>query len=130
MHEASIAKSLLQIASHKSREAGLTEVNSIKVLIGKFHHIINEVLIMHFDLLKQDYTGFEFATLDIEQRDLLISCAQCRQTAIIREANFFCSSCGNAETTLIQGDELYIVSLEGTENHQDESSIVAIKEKS
>ncbi|MDP2173035.1 MAG: hydrogenase maturation nickel metallochaperone HypA [Candidatus Cloacimonadaceae bacterium] len=116
MHEGAIVKSLLEIANQYFLEADLTEVTKVNVIIGKFHHIVNEVLQMHFDLMKKDTAGFEQAILEIEERDLVIKCRKCDKTTNISEICFSCPDCDSIDTELIQGNELHIASIEGTED--------------
>ncbi|MDZ4122419.1 MAG: hydrogenase maturation nickel metallochaperone HypA, partial [Candidatus Cloacimonadaceae bacterium] len=81
MHEAAMVKSILDTAYRVSLEAKLGEVHSVKVMIGKFHHIVNTVMLLHFDLMKTDYDGFAQAVLDIEEKDLIIRCNKCKHSA-------------------------------------------------
>jgi len=116
MHEGAIAKSLLDIASQSFMEADLSEVTLVKVIIGKFHNIVNDVLQMHFDLMKKEIAGFEQAILEIEEKDLVIKCRKCHKTTGINDISFACSDCGSTDTDLIQGNELYIASIEGPDS--------------
>ncbi len=116
MHEGAIVKSLLDIANKSFTESELKEVNRVKVIIGKFHNIVNEVMEMHFDLMKKEIAGFEQAILEIEERDLIIQCRKCHKTTSLNDINFACSDCGSTDTELIHGNELYIASIEGTDN--------------
>lgn len=115
MHEGAIAKSLLDIANQSFMESDLAEVTSVKVIIGKFHNIVNDVLLTHFDLMKKEIAGFEQAILEIEETDLIIQCRKCQKKTGINDISFACSDCGSTDTDLIQGDELYIASIEGTD---------------
>lgn len=118
MHEGAIVKSLLDIANQSYIEAGLDEVSRVKVIIGKFHNIVNDVLLMHFDLMKKEIAGFEQAILEIEERDLIIQCRKCHKKTGINDISFTCSDCGSTDTELIQGDELYIASIEGMDSEK------------
>jgi hydrogenase nickel incorporation protein HypA/HybF len=116
MHEGAIVKSLLDIAKQSFMESDLNEVNKVKVIIGKFHNIVNDVMQMHFDLMKKEIAGFEQAVLEIEEKDLVIRCRNCHKTTGVGDTYFYCPDCGSADTDLVQGDELYIAAIEGMDN--------------
>ncbi len=115
MHEGAIARSLLNIAHHHFLKAELQEVAKVTVIIGRLHHIVPEVLELHFDLLKKDLAGFEQAALEIEQKEVVIRCRNCHQTTLLKDVSFACPHCASLDTELIQGDELYLASIEGVE---------------
>ena len=116
MHEGAIARSLLEIANHHYLESDLTQVLKVTVIIGKLHQIVNEVLVLHFDLLKKDRPGFEQAFLEIEERDVAIKCKNCNQTISIGDMSFACPYCASPDTELVQGNELHLASIEGRED--------------
>jgi hydrogenase nickel incorporation protein HypA/HybF len=113
MHEGAISRSLLNLAAQTSRESGLSEVTRVRVIIGKFHCVINEVLETNFDLQKQDIPCFENAVLEIEERDVKIQCKNCQKTIDLNEVSFTCPYCGSPETDIIQGNELHLDFIEG-----------------
>ncbi len=113
MHEGSITRSLFAIADKSRLEAGLKEVQQVKVVIGKLHHIVHEIMQMHFALQKREISGFENAGLLIEERDIKLKCRQCQEIITLDEANFTCSKCNSSSTEVIEGDELYIESIKG-----------------
>ena len=63
MHEGSIVKSLFDIANKIKEDENLVEIHKIKVIVGKFHQIVDEVMFMYFDLMKKEYKDFENAEL-------------------------------------------------------------------
>ena len=118
MHEGVIVKSLFDIAEKSRREACLQEIETVKVVIGKFHQIVEEVLRMYFDLMKKDLPGFEKAVLEIEERELKIKCKKCQEVILLKEADFSCPSCRSIDIEVIQGNELYIESLKGKQKNK------------
>ena len=114
MHEGVIVKSLFEIAVKSREESGLKEVQRVKVVIGKFHQIVRDVMEMYFNIMKKDYEGFQEAVLEIEERDLEISCRNCKQVIKLKEPEFTCSGCHSINTEVVHGNELYIESLIGS----------------
>ncbi|MBW6515746.1 MAG: hydrogenase maturation nickel metallochaperone HypA [Candidatus Cloacimonetes bacterium] len=119
MHEGVIVKSLFEIAAKSREESGLNEVQTVKVIVGKFHQIVREVMDMYFELMKKDYAGFSNALLVIEERELKIRCKSCNAVILLKEANFSCSECGSIKTEVVEGNELYIESLIGVDKDKN-----------
>lgn len=115
MHEGIIIKSLFDIAQKSRLEENLNEVETVKVVVGKFHQVVKDVLLMYFDLMKKDIEGFENADLQIEERDLQIRCKQCHEVVVLKQSVFSCPVCKSTNTEVIHGNELYIESLKGTD---------------
>jgi len=113
MHEGAIVSSLFQIALEIKEKEKLKNISLIKVTMGKFHQIVPEVMEMHFNIMKKEYKGFEDAELEMEEKDLIISCPNCGKKTKLTEPLFICPECGSIETDIIQGNELYIASMEG-----------------
>ncbi|MDO9576908.1 MAG: hydrogenase maturation nickel metallochaperone HypA [Candidatus Cloacimonadales bacterium] len=115
MHEGSIVSSLFEIAEQSKKDANLKEITKVKIVVGKFHQIVEEVMLMHFDIMKQDIPGFENAVLEMEEKDVKIKCSGCGKIFTIDEPIFICPDCDSIETELFQGKELHIQTMEGIE---------------
>ena len=113
MHEGSIVKSLFDIASKIKEDEKLIEIHKVKVVIGKFHQIVDDVFQMYFDLMKKEYKGFEKAELIMEEKDVIVKCKKCHETFMIEDPIFICPKCDSFDTEIIQGDELHIKTMEG-----------------
>ena len=113
MHEGSIVKSLFDIANKIKEDENLVEIHKIKVIVGKFQQIVDEVMFMYFDLMKKEYKGFENAELIHEERDVKIKCKNCNQTFLIEEPIFICPNCESFDTEIVESDELHIATIEG-----------------
>ena len=113
MHEGSIVKSLFDIASKIKEDEKLTEIQKVKVVIGKFHMIVDDVFLMYFDLMKKEYKGFENAELIIEEKDVKVKCKKCNEIFMIEDPIFICPKCESFDTEIIQGNELHIQTIEG-----------------
>lgn len=113
MHEGSIAKSLFQVAELTRQKEGLKEIKEVKIVIGALHHIVPEVLQMHFDLMKGEQKGFNKAVLEIKECRIKLLCSECQALINIQEACFICPKCQSTETEVAEGNELYIESITG-----------------
>ena len=113
MHEGAIVHSLFEIAKEIKEKEKIIEIIELKIIVGKFHQIVEEVMMMHFDLMKAEYKGFENAVLKMKEIDVKIKCKNCGQESILNEPIFFCSNCESFDTELISGKELHIETIEG-----------------
>ena len=113
MHEGAIVRSLFDIAVDIRKKEHLKEVSKIKVIAGRFHQIVDEVMQMHFNLMKKEIPGFEEAVLEMEEKDVVIHCRNCGRKQKLEEPIFFCPECGSGDTEMVSGKELHIATIEG-----------------
>ncbi len=113
MHEGAIVRSLFNIVESYRSKAELKEVHKVKAVIGELHQVVDEFMSMYFDFMKAEIEGFENAVLEIEKRYPVLRCDNCKETDILKEAVFTCSKCNSGRTEIIQGNELYVDSIEG-----------------
>lgn len=91
----------------------LQEILEVKIVVGKFHQIVEEVMITNFDFMKIEYDGFENAILLMTEKDVNVKCEDCKHEFTIDEPIFMCPKCESFNTELISGKELYIETMEG-----------------
>ncbi|RLC55665.1 MAG: hydrogenase expression protein [Candidatus Cloacimonadota bacterium] len=113
MHEGAIIHSLLEIAKDIRIKEELKEILEVKIVVGKFHQIVEEVMITNFDFMKTEYEGFEKAVLLMTEKDVSVKCEDCKHEFTIDEPIFMCPKCHSFNTELISGKELYIETMEG-----------------
>ncbi|MCF7859381.1 MAG: hydrogenase maturation nickel metallochaperone HypA [Candidatus Cloacimonetes bacterium] len=114
MHEGAIVHSLLESAKEIRIKEKLKEITEIKIVVGRFHQIIKEVMLTNFEYMKTEYNGFENAVLNMTEEDVKVKCNYCGHEFSIDEPIFMCPQCDSFETELITGKELYIATMEGT----------------
>lgn len=122
MHEATIAQSILDIASERFKETPQAiTISTIRIVAGEFRNVDCESLQFAFDNLKTSYSGCQNCQL---QAEVATASAQCRQCSNIYhpdfERAFRCTKCGDGIGKLISGEELDIVGivLETSEKEQ------------
>lgn len=115
MHEGAIVHSLLEIAKDIKDKENLKEITRIKIVVGKFHQIVEEVMLTNFRFMKTDYAGFEKAELLMTEKDVSVKCKSCGHLFTVYEPIFMCPKCDSFDTELISGKELYIETLEGNQ---------------
>jgi len=116
VHELSIMEGVLDMIRASARERNIGKVNKIKLVIGKFTMIMPDSLQFSFQVLSQDEL-FLNAGLEIEERDIVISCEECGQESVLPDAySFLCPACGAARINMVSGREMYIDHYEGDPN--------------
>lgn len=113
MHEGAIVHSLLEIAKEIRIKEELKEILKVKIIVGKFHQIVEEVMIANFNFMKIEYDGFDNAVLLMTEKEVRIKCEDCQHEFTIDEPIFMCPKCNSFNTELISGKELYIETMEG-----------------
>jgi len=113
MHEGAIVHSLLEIAKDIRIKEDLKEITEVKIIVGKFHQIVEEVMMANFDFMKTEYDGFDNAELIMTEKEVSIKCVDCQHEFTIDEPIFMCPKCDSFNTELISGKELYIETMEG-----------------
>lgn len=113
MHEGAIVHSLLESAKEIREKEKLKEITKVKIVIGNFHQIVQEVMLTNFDFMKTEYEGFENAILSMKEIDVRVKCLNCQHEFVINEPIFMCPNCDSFDTELISGKELYIETIEG-----------------
>lgn len=114
MHEASIAESILQIASKRLQQTENTDrIISVHVLLGEFRNVEPESLQFAFDSLKTFYDGLEDCKLILE---LVETRAYCQgpdrhMYSPTFETHYCCEKCGSGMGELICGEELEIIKI-------------------
>ncbi|MFC1887626.1 hydrogenase maturation nickel metallochaperone HypA [Candidatus Cloacimonadota bacterium] len=113
MHEGAIVRSLFEIAEKIKQDEDLVKITKIKIVVGKFHQIVDEVMQMNFNIQKQEFAGFETAELEIIEKEVAVKCKNCGEISKLTEPVFYCIKCSSPDTEFISGNELYIENMEG-----------------
>ena len=113
MHESSIARAILDKSNDVKNKENMKNIKSVKILVGKLHSIVTDVLVNLYDIMKSFYNGFENSVLIIEERNVKIRCKGCSAISTLDSPFFLCPLCGSNDTELIEGNEMLILSIEG-----------------
>jgi len=111
MHELRIAEDLTQIVLETAKASGLKKVTEINVVFGKMIQIVPEIFEAAFRECARG-TVADYAGLNIEIRNVRMSCMKCGWDFKVQENRFVCQ-CGSSELEIISGKELFVKSIEG-----------------
>ncbi len=111
MHEATIAKSILNIASAKLRRNQNAEsVIKVQIIVGEFRNVDIESLQFAFDQLKELQDGCNSCKLEAETIQARAICVSGHHTyRPVLDNAFKCEVCGGGIESLLCGEELDVV---------------------
>lgn len=112
MHELTVLDNLLRISAKVAEENNLSRVTMINVDVGNMQHLNEDIMKHGFEAVKQG-TIFAGAELRLHRLDVKLRCNACLKEFIPESGKFFCPFCGDKDTSVTQGMELIINSIEG-----------------
>ncbi|WP_412030261.1 hydrogenase maturation nickel metallochaperone HypA [Deinococcus yunweiensis] len=115
MHEASIALSLIDVASEVLAEHGAARASALTVRIGQWSSVVPEALQAAFPACAQG-TPLEGARLEVVTVPGVGECPQHGPVTLDVTRGLRCPVCDTPTPTLLQGDELELDALELAES--------------
>lgn len=111
MHELTLAKALVEMASDYAARNGAPRVKRISVRLGVLAGIMRS-LYFCFEPASRG-TRCEGAVLDIEEVPLTVQCTACNEIKTPKGLyNFRCPTCGRPTPKVVTGREMQLVALE------------------
>jgi hydrogenase nickel incorporation protein HypA/HybF len=111
MHELSIARSIVDLASEQARGAEAHRVVSIRLSLGLLSGVVRESLEFCFPVACEG-TLCEGAILEVETEPARAHCPSCMRDVDLEEFLLVCPHCGMYPVELTDGGELKVVSME------------------
>ncbi|MFW6148572.1 MAG: hydrogenase maturation nickel metallochaperone HypA [Atribacterota bacterium] len=114
MHERSIAKNLINIVLNKINKHGKQKIKKIRIVVGEFTMVHDELLLSAFYQLSK-LTPAKEAVVQIIHTPLQGKCQECRKKFILNRKELKCPDCNSQAIEIISGDELFIQDIEVTD---------------
>ncbi len=111
MHEYGITESLLRIVEDRAREAGVTKVATIRIVVGALTGFVPDCIQFYYETMSKD-TIAEGASLEFEELPVKLRCRACSQVFVPTDREWICPACGSSEIDIEGGRELYIKEME------------------
>jgi len=108
LHELAIAESVVQIAD---RHADGRRVTKVYLKVGQLRQVVPAALAFSFELVAQG-TPIEGAQLEMEEVPATGACQGCGEKSRLEGFPLRCKACGGFDLELLEGEELYVESLE------------------
>ncbi len=107
MHELSLSRAIVETAT---RYANACRVVQVGVTIGALRQVVPESLVYSFEILARG-TVCEGAVLEPRLIPARMRCA-CGEEWELEEPSLLCPVCGGGQTTVLDGDQLSVDSIE------------------
>ncbi|WP_456393429.1 hydrogenase maturation nickel metallochaperone HypA [Persephonella sp.] len=111
MHEFSVVQSLMGLIERHAQENNAKSVSKVVVKIGKMSGIEPHLLKIAFDTFKEK-TICENANLEMVIQDVVALCEDCKKEFIVENNRFVCPFCGGFNLRILDGEDMYLLSLE------------------
>ena len=112
MHEMGLISSILESVIPVARQAGAQRICTVALRIGDMREVVPEALEFAWDVLREEDPLTCDAALTFEEVHPHSRCLACGAEFDHDRFHLRCPECGSAETHLMRGRELDIVSLE------------------
>ena len=118
MHELSITEHLLSLTLRHAEAAGASRVTALNLVIGEFASVVDESLQFYWDFVTKG-TIAENATLHFDRVPGMFQCSDCEHRFGMAEFEGRCPRCGGSHTTVIDGTQFSLASIEIEEANGD-----------
>ncbi|MBU1633547.1 hydrogenase maturation nickel metallochaperone HypA [bacterium] len=113
MHELQIAQNIITIVNDElSKSGNKNAVDTVYFIAGRMRAIIPETLQFSFDVQKKSHKQLKNSKLSIKEINIAIKCKDCEHQQTISEPVFHCNKCLSTNIEIINGNELYVDSIE------------------
>ena len=111
MHEYSIVQSLIEMCEDHAKENNSSKITKVTVKVGKLSGVEPHLLETAFDTFKES-TICEEATLEMNIQNIIVMCKECEKESELQKNTFICPLCSSDNIKVIDGEEMYLMSLE------------------
>lgn len=111
MHEYSIVQALLNQCEEIAKENKATKVTKVITKIGVMSGVETHLLQVAFDTFKEA-TVCDGAEFIMHIQKLKLHCKSCGVEFEIEEHRYICTSCESLDVKVIDGEDMYLMTLE------------------
>jgi hydrogenase nickel insertion protein HypA len=111
MHEYSVVQALLEQIEDVAKENDATKVTKIVVKIGVMSGIEAHLLEIAFNTFKEK-TICDGAAFVIHIQPIKIRCNSCQKESELDKVHYCCPECESIDVTVIDGEDMFLMSLE------------------
>ena len=111
MHEMSIVQALIASCEEHARRHSATTIHKVEVKIGVMSGVEPELLATCFETFKEG-TICDGAKLVVIVQEVVVLCNDCQLRSTLTERLFRCPECKGSNLEIIDGEEMYLMSLE------------------
>ncbi len=123
MHELAIAEGIVRIAAE---HAGERRVTKVELKVGHLRQVVPSALAFGFELLAEG-TPVEGAELALEEVPVRARCRGCGAESHQEGFPLRCTTCGGLDLQILEGEELYVESLELEERPAESQELTSFR---
>ncbi len=111
MHEYSIVQALLEQCEEHAKVNDATKVVKVVTKIGKLSGVEPHLLETAFETFKEK-TVCHGAAFVMQLQDLKLHCNVCQKECEQSEVRYQCKHCESTDVSVVDGEDMYLMSLE------------------
>ena len=111
MHEYSIVQSLIEQCEEHAKANDATRVIKVVTKIGKLSGVEPYLLQTAFDTFKEESVCRD-AVLEMKLQNLVVACEECHKESEQEEVRYQCKHCQGTKVKAVDGEDMYLMSLE------------------
>ena len=117
MHELSITRSLLDLATRHAEAAGGGRITDLHLEVGRLSGVIGRFVQFYWDIVSEG-TPAEGALLHFEHVELEMECQGCGALFYPDGSDYTCTACSSTEVQVVDGEQFHLVSIELDQDDQ------------
>ena len=111
MHEYSVVQALLNQCEEVAEQNNATKVDKVITKIGVMSGIETQLLQTAFDTFKEGTICADAEFIQNIQK-LKLECKECSNIFEVDEVRYFCPKCESLKVKVLDGEDMYLMSLE------------------
>jgi len=111
MHEYSIVQSLLDLTEENAKQNNAKKVTKLEIKVGVLSGVEVDLLKTAFDTFK-DGTICEDAEFIVHIQPVVVRCKECNEENELQKNEYSCPNCNSQNLEVLDGEEMYLMSLE------------------
>jgi len=111
MHEYSIVQSLIDLAEENAKQNNAKKVTKLEIKVGVLSGVEIPLLETAFNTFKEDTICADAEFIVISQ-PIVVKCRECNKESTLEKNEYTCPSCKSQNLEVLDGEEMYLMSLE------------------
>lgn len=111
MHEYSIVQALLDSCEEHAEKNDAKKIIKVIIKVGVLSGVEPQLLTTAFNTFKEG-TICDSAQFVLNHQKVIIECLECKTTNTLEKNEFLCPQCESKDVKVIDGEDMYLMSLE------------------
>jgi hydrogenase nickel incorporation protein HypA/HybF len=111
VHEYSIVQSLIDLSEENAKKNNAKKITKLEIKVGVLSGVEVDLLETAFNTFKEG-TICEDAEFIIHIQPIVVKCRECNQENSLEKNEYSCPNCNSQNLEVLDGEEMYLMSLE------------------